>query len=141
MDAWVTLSYKTDYSYLGGYYIVDDQNITLNCVFDVTRQTVRWSAGGSPIYNFHNGKMAAPSSIYKNRIRAYQYTEREHQIVLMVNKSVDEGQQFRCAVPIDLITDEDDDIQIQEILGELDIFPLILVYCFATLIWIVEMNL
>ena len=100
---------------------MNGQNITLNCAFDVTRQTVRWSAGGSPIYIYDNGEMAILSSSYKIRMRDYQYTEREHQLALIVNKSEDEGQKFKCAVPIDIITDEEDDIQIQEILGELDI--------------------
>ena len=97
----------------------------------MTRQTVRWLAGGSTIYTYNHGNMAASSSSYKSRIKDYQYTEREHQLVFTVNKSEDDGQHFKCTVPVDLITDEDDDIQIQEILGELDIFPHILVHCFA----------
>ena len=133
------MSYLTDYSYPGGYYTVEGQNITLNCEFDVTRQTVRWLAEGLPIYTYSHGYMAASSSSYKSRIRDYQYTEREHQLVFMVNKSEDEGQHFKCTVLIDLITDEDDDIQIQEILGELDIFPHIFgsLFCKLALIWII----
>ena len=105
--------------------------MTLNCVFDVTRQSVRWLAGGLPIFTYNYGTLTIPSSFYQSRIRDYQYTEREHQLVFKVNKSEDEGQQFRCAVPIDLITDEADDIQIQEIFGKWDICLRILVHCFA----------
>ena len=127
-EALVTLSYTTDYSYPGGYYTVDGQNINLICAFDVTRQKVRWSAGGSPIYTYNNGDMFASSSSYKSRIRDYQYTEREHQLVFTVNKNEDDGQHFKCAVPIDLVTDGEDDIQIQEILGKLDILTHIIVH-------------
>ena len=88
---------------------------------------MRWSAGGSPIYTYNFGTLTTPSSIYQSRIRDYQYTERKHQLVLMVNKSEDEGQQFKCAVPIDLITDEEDYIKIQQILGKLDNFTHIIV--------------
>ena len=99
---------------------MDGQIITLKCMFDITRQTVTWTAGGSSIYNFDHGFLAIPSTSYKSRIKDYQYTELEHQLAIMVNKGKDEGQQFKCAVQVDLITDEDDDIQIQDILGKLD---------------------
>ena len=126
----VTLSYRTNYSYRSGYYIVDGQNITLNCTFDVTRQTVRWSAGGLPVYAYNYGTLTIASSSYKSRLTDYKYTEREHYLVLIVNKSEDEGLRFKCAVPLDLVTDENDDIQIAEILGELDILQHIILHCF-----------
>ena len=105
---------------------MDGQIITLKCMFDITRKTVTWTAGGLSIYNFDHGSMAIPSTSYKSRIIDYQYTELEHQLALMVNKGKDEGQQFKCAVQVNLITDEDDDIQIKEILGKLDILTRII---------------
>ena len=112
------LSYTSDYPHSEGYYALDGQTITLTCQFDVTSQTVTWTAGGTSIYNYFNGDGFKANTVYKNRIQDYHVTEKEHQLVFLVSKSVDEGQKFKCQVRIGALVFETGEIQLEGIIGE-----------------------
>ena len=114
----MTLSYTSDYQHSDGYYAVDGQTITLTCQFNVSSETVTWTAGGTSIYNYFNGDGFNVNTIYKDSIQDYHVTEKEHQLVLLVNKSVDEGQTFSCQVRISALAFENSKTQLEGIIGE-----------------------
>ena len=114
----MTLSYVSDYPYTKGYYLMDGQNVSLICQINVSYHKLTWTAGGTAIYTYYNGNGAKASTIYKDRILDYQVTEKEHQLDLLVSKSVDEGQRFTCQVRISALVFETGEIHLKQIMGE-----------------------
>ena len=113
----MTLSYTTEYPHSKGYYVVDGQTITLTCQFDVPFVSITWTLGGDIIYTYYDGTGTKADTIYDSRIHDYQDTENKHQLVLLVSKSVDEGQHLTCQVRISALLYETDESSLTHIFG------------------------
>ena len=98
------MSYSTSYvSNSGEDYIVDGEQLTLECVYTGTLTAINWWTerdGSEQIFTGSPDSPTIPDTAYKSRIdeEASVFTSTSHQLVITVNKQEDDEQEFKCFV-------------------------------------------
>ena len=98
------VSYSTSYPADSGEdYIVDGEQLTLECVFTGPLGTLSWWTerdGSQLIFSGSPGNANIPNTVYKSRIDEQNsvFTSASHQLVITVSKHQDDEQEFKCSV-------------------------------------------
>ena len=123
----VQVSYSTSYpAYSGEYYIVDGEQLTLECLYTGTVTSVDWQVlNGDTAVRIYSrspdSEAVIDDTVYKSRIDEEEssFKSSSHQLVFKVNKQQDAQQVFQCRViTLQYQFGSEEEKQLGEILGE-----------------------
>ena len=119
------VSYSTSYPADSGEdYIVNGEQLTLECVFTGALGTLSWWTerdGSQLIFSGSPGNANILDTVYKSRIDEQNsvFTSASHQLVITVSKHQDDEQEFKCSVaPPGIPFGSDKRRPLGEVLGE-----------------------